>query len=371
MQEDNVKALIAGGGTGGHIYAGIAIAEEIKERWKGAKILFVGAKRGLESKILPSTGIDFELIDSLGIKGKNFKEMVRGIKQIPVSIMDSIKILRTFKPNFAVGVGGYSSGPTIVSAWILGIPSIILEQNLYPGTTNRILGGFAKFIAVNFRDSQRYFPKRKTICVGNPVRKNLLKISREEALKKWDLDINLFTLFVFGGSQGAKCFNDLMPAVCSLLEKAGKKIQIIHQTGESDFERVKKLYEERKLSNVVIKSFITDMGDAYSAADIVISRAGATTLSELCSCAKASLLIPFPYATNNHQEYNALYMQKEGASIMVREREATPERISQHIAELMEDRGRIRKMEENAKKLDRPNAAREIVELCRSLIGQR
>lgn len=370
MPRDSVRALIAGGGTGGHIYAGIAIAEEMQKRWENSQILFVGARRGMESKILPQCAIDFRLIDSQGIKGKRFSEMINGISRVPGSIYNTLKIISGFKPDVAVGVGGYSSGPTIVSSWILGVPSVILEQNLYPGVTNRILAGFARYVALNFSGSEKYFPRGKTFCSGNPVRKNLALRERNESLAKWNLNEELFTVLVFGGSQGARSINELMPSVCSFLRKEGEKFQIIHQTGEKDYEAVEKNYRNKGIESVVLP-FIRNMSDAYGAADFIISRAGATTLSEISACGKPSMLIPFPFATNNHQEHNALFMQNEGASVMMRENEATAEKVSGEIRKIMNSREILRKMSESARRLDKPGAALDIVMCCERLIGDR
>ncbi len=367
MPENKIRALIAGGGTGGHIFAGIAIAEEMQKRWKGAKVLFVGAKSGMESKILPQCGIDYRLIDSLGIKGKNISQMIKGMAKVPGSLFGALKIVRNFRPHVAVGVGGYSSGPAIVSAWMTGVPSVILEQNLYPGATNKILSGFARYVALNFKGSEKYFPSGKTFCCGNPVRKNLSLTGKETALEKWGLKSDLFTFLVFGGSQGARSLNELMPSAFSLLKKEGRKFQVIHQTGERDFDAVKKSYGDKGLE-VVIEPFLNNMSDAYGAADFVISRAGAATLSEICACGKPSMLIPFPFATNNHQEHNGRYMETEGAAVMMRESEASPEKIAAKIGVITHDREKMEEMSRNAMRLNKPNASRDIVTYCESLI---
>ena len=367
MPEKERRAVIAGGGTGGHIYAGLSIAEEMKKRWgDGTKILYVGAAGGLEAKILPSSGIEFKLIESMGIKGKKISSMLKGIMAIPQSLVQSSRILNSFKPHIAVGVGGYSSGPVILSAWLRGVPSLILEQNLYPGATNRILSVFAKKIAVNFRGSMEAFPAKKVFWSGNPVRDSVRKGSKEKAIKQWGLEEGKFTLLVFGGSQGARRINELVPEAAVLLKKRGCSFQLIHQTGERDFEKVREKYKNEGIAGFTAP-FILNMEDAYAAADMVVSRAGATTLSELQACRKASILIPFPYATNNHQEHNARSMEKEGAALMMRESEITGESLADAIENFISNRGKLELLSGKAGQLSKINAAEEIVKQCEML----
>ena len=352
-----MKVLIAGGGTGGHLYPGVALAEEVTTRQKGNEVLFVGTQRGIEARVVPDLGFPIEYIDVAGLKGTGLAKRVRGMAQVPIALMQSLRILRRFRPDFAVGVGGYASGPVILAAWMLGMPTAVLEQNTVPGVTNRILAKFVRAVYVMFEASKNYFPPHKVRPLGNPIRKQLLDNFLEERSEANDK----FTILVLGGSQGAHTLNLRMVEAAGLLSSIADEIRIVHQTGKNDVELVEKGYAELAVDTEV-SAFIDDMSAAYRCADLIVCRAGATTLAEVMVVKRASILVPYPYAADNHQELNGQSMVDAGASIMLVERELDGDRLATHIRELFHDRDRLLAMEQAAGLAGRPEAAREIVD---------
>jgi UDP-N-acetylglucosamine--N-acetylmuramyl-(pentapeptide) pyrophosphoryl-undecaprenol N-acetylglucosamine transferase len=357
-----LRVLIAGGGTGGHLYPGVALAEEITTRQKGNHVLFVGTQRGIEARVVPQLGYPIEYIDVVGLKGKGLGGLIKGMFQIPVAISQSFKILRTFKPEVAIGVGGYASGPLMIAAWLMRIPSAILEQNTVPGITNRVLSHFVNAVYVMFESSAEHFPKRKVHALGNPIRRQLL----DNFLRSKITDAR-FTILVLGGSQGAHALNLRMVEAAGHLKNIYEQIKIVHQTGDKDEELVRKGYADLGV-NAEVSAFINDMSNAYLRADLVVCRAGATTLAEVMVAKKASILIPYPHAADNHQELNARTMVDAGASRMLVERDLDGKRLADEILALFNDRELIAKMEQAASRTGRPEAAREIVDACVELI---
>jgi len=363
-----MRAIIAGGGTGGHIYPGIALADEIKKREATSQVLFVGTASGLETKIIPSHGMDLKLIEASGIKGKSFKDFLKSILKIPLGFFQAMKILLSFNPDIVVGVGGYASGPTVLCAALMLFPTIILEQNFYPGLTNRILSKVVKKVGINFESSEQFFRKNKVIVTGNPVRKDLLKGSKEEAMRLWDMRGDRFTLFVFGGSQGAGRINQCVVQALPMLEEFSEILQIIHQTGKADFDFVKESYRKSKI-RAYVTPYIQEMNHAYAIADLVLCRAGAITLSEIAACGKASILVPFPYAANNHQELNARAFVDCGGALMILDRELSGETLSQTVIGLMMNRDKINELSRNSSKFSKIDAASRIVDICEKLVS--
>lgn len=352
-----MKILIAGGGTGGHLYPGVALAEEITTRKAGNEVMFVGTKRGIEARVIPELGYPIEFIDVSGLKGTGIVRRVRALAQVPVALYQSMRIIRRFKPDAAVGVGGYASGPAIMAAWMLGLPTAVLEQNTVPGITNRILSRMVNAVYVMFDDSGRYFPRKKVHALGNPIRRQLLDNflrSRIEPSPK-------FNVLVLGGSQGAHALNLRMVEAAGHLSEIEDEIQIVHQTGKNDVELVERGYAEIGF-DAMVTPFIDDVSEAYRKADLVVCRAGATTLAEVMVAKKASILVPYPYAADNHQELNAQSMVDAGAAIMLVERELDGRRLAETVLDLFRDRERLSSMEQAASRAGRPEAAREIVD---------
>lgn len=362
-----MKMLIAGGGTGGHLFPGIALAEEITTRQKGNDVLFVGTERGLEATMVPKLGYELKLIRISGLNRQGLLRTIRGLLRLPMAFFQALKILRAFRPDVAVGVGGYASGPVVMVAALLGIPTAVLEQNAVPGITNRILSRFVDRVFTTFEYSEKFFPKRKVLGLGNPIRRQLLENflrSREPTAQ------GLFNVLVLGGSQGAHAVNLRMIEAASHLGEFDQSIHIVHQTGKRDHDLVQRGYIEIGLEAQVV-AFIDDMSSAYRRADLIVARAGATTISEIQVARKASILIPFPYAADNHQELNAQAMVDAGASIMMVERNLDGIQLAESIRELYLDRERISSMEAAASRAGRPEAAREIVDACCELIMEK
>jgi UDP-N-acetylglucosamine--N-acetylmuramyl-(pentapeptide) pyrophosphoryl-undecaprenol N-acetylglucosamine transferase len=362
-----MKVLIAGGGTGGHLFPGIALAEEITTRQMGNEVIFVGTARGLEATVVPKLGFELRLIEVSGLKRQGLMRTIRGLLRLPVAFFQALKILRDFKPDVAIGVGGYASGPVILVAALIGLPTAVLEQNTVPGITNRILSRFVNRVFTTFGLSENFFPKRKVMELGNPIRRQLLENflqSREPSASEG------FNVLVLGGSQGAHAVNLRMIEAASHLGELEQNIRIVHQTGERDHELVTRGYADIGFDATAI-AFIDDMSAAYRRADLIVARAGATTISEIQVAKKASVLIPFPYAADNHQELNAIAMVDAGASIMLVERNLDGPQLAETIRELYLDQEKLIAMETAAAKTGRPEAAREIVNACDELIKER
>lgn len=362
-----MRVLIAGGGTGGHLYPGVALAEEITTRQKGNHVLFVGTTRGIEARVVPDLGYPIQYIDVVGLKGKGALGLLRGLFQVPVAFMQSMKILREFKPEVAIGVGGYASGPMILAAWLSRIPTAILEQNTVPGITNRVLAKFVDAVYVMFDSSANRFPKRKVHALGNPIRRQLLDNFLRSKIESAD---QKFNVLVLGGSQGAHTVNLRMLEAAEHLKPHFGALRIVHQTGEKDLEMVGKRYAELGVDAQAL-AFIKDMSPVYQRADLVICRAGATTLAEVMVAKKASILIPYPYAADNHQQLNAQAMVDAGAAKMIVERELDGKKLADEILALSTDREQLKKMEQGASRAGRPEAAREIIDACFELIERR
>lgn len=365
-----MKIAIAGGGTGGHLFPGIAIAKELKRRLDSAEIMFIGTPEGIESRIVPREGFDIKFIRSEGVVGRSIFKMIKSIAKIPLSMKDSRAILKDFKPDVVLGVGGYCSGPVLLGAFLMGIPTIIHEQNTIPGLANKLLGKFVNIVAVTYFESMDFFPKDKTYLTGNPVRDEILKGDKERGCRVFSIDKELFTIFVFGGSSGASNINKALSESLVYLEDFKDKIQFLHQTGEKDFDYVREFYHARGFRGTVIP-FTFDMADAYAVADIVISRAGATTLAELTACGKAAILIPYPFASNNHQEINARKLWDLGAAYMLLNGDLNGKTLSALVRHLLEDPDAIGEMERISSSLGKPDATKKIFELVTGIVKKK
>ncbi len=356
VRGQKTRCIVAGGGTGGHLFPGIALAKELEERFPGSEIRFVVGRKRMESEILGRYGFRVTSIDVEGMKGRGWKKGVAVLAMLPKSLLQSIRIIKDFKPSFVIGVGGYSAGPFCLAARLMGIPTAIHEQNSYPGLTNRLLARVVDRILISFEESEPCFKHQKVILTGNPVRRELLSPPLDE--QKPDGD---FVVLVVGGSQGAKAVNEAFLKAYALLHKQGRKITVIHQTGSYDYQRVIEAYRAEGLETVVAP-FIKDMASAYHRADMVVSRAGATTLFELAALGKPSILIPYPHAANGHQETNARCLARHGGAEMVLQQDLTGEGLANILLKYMDDQEDLKKMGEAAKAFSRPNAARLIVD---------
>jgi len=357
-----VKVLIAGGGTGGHLFPGIALAEEVVTRHHKNEVVFVGTEKGLEARVVPQAGFPLEFIRAQGLKGKGLAQLLKGLLVLPLAFIESFRILQRHKPDVVVGVGGYASGPVVLAAWLMRIPTAVQEQNALPGLTNKLLGRIARKVFIAFDEARPFFPEDKVQLSGNPIRRKLMDNYLRSSVAH-----DRFTVLVFGGSLGAKGINQRMLAALDHLEDLKEQLHFVHQTGKADVEAVREGYRQKGFSADVVE-FIEDMSLAYARAELVVCRAGATTLAELTVCKKASILIPFPYATDNHQEVNARALVQAGAALMFREAELTGEGLAGAIRSLKEDPARRRQMEKKAGLLGRPEAAKELADVCVDLM---
>ncbi len=364
-----MKVIIAGGGTGGHLFPGIAVAERLRK--EGIKdILFIGTANGIEARVIPREGYRIEFIRSSGLVGKSILKTLQGLLNIFLSITDSIKIIRSCRPDAVIGVGGYASfAPVFVSSFF-GIPTVILEQNSIPGLTNRVLSRFASAVCITYHESFNFFPSRKTILTGNPIRARILEGSREGGMRLFGLSPQKYTVFIFGGSSGAKNINRAVMGSLPYLADLKEDLQFLHQTGDSDYEQVKEAYRKYSMSGTVAP-FIYQMPEAYAVADLIISRAGATTLAEITALGKAAILIPYPYAAQRHQEFNAKKLHDMGAAIMILEKELTGERLAREIKRLLKDESLRKDLEKNSRAFGRPDATGAVVDLIKTMVNKK
>lgn len=362
-----MRVIIAGGGTGGHLFPGLAIAEEFRNRDDSTEVIFVGTEYGIEARVVPREGYTIKFLRAEGLVGVSVVKKIKAIIKMGFSFVDSYKIIRTVRPDIVIGVGGYASGATVLTAYFMSIPTMILEQNSIPGLTNRTLGRFVKTVCIAYQESIAFFPKAKTFLTGNPVRKQILKGNIESAYRLFSLEKDLFTIFVFGGSLGAKSINMAVVSALNDLYDLKDKIQFLHQTGMADYENIRQAY--RKLGfRGTITPFIYQMGEAYAVADIVISRAGATTLAELTALGKPAILIPYPYAAGHHQELNARKLFEIGAARMILNSELKGESLAQNVRELYMNEKMRAEMQKNSRAIGRPEACVKVVDIAMSLI---
>jgi len=350
-----LKVIIAGGGTGGHLFPGIAIAEEFKRKTE-VKLIFVSVGNKLERETLSRLNFPLKTVRIEGIKGRNVRGVLLVLLKLPISFYDAWSILKEYLPDLVLGVGGYASFPVVMAARMMGIKTAIAEQNIEPGLTNRVLGKFVDKVFVNYGETRRWFPSAKVEVTGNPVRASFLAYRQRKNRKE-----GKFTVFIVGGSQGASAIN--RAALQALPHLVGKEIQFIHQTGEKDLSTVSQFYKFYGFE-AQVSAFIEDMALTYHKADLVICRAGATTLSELTVMGKASLLIPYPYAANDHQKKNAMKLSKEGAAFLLEEENLDGLSLAEHITRFYENRRLLEEMGKKASTLAITDAAERIVDAC-------
>jgi len=360
-----MRALIAAAGTGGHIYPGIAVAKEIMRRDPGSEVRFVGTTRGLENRLVPQAGFELSLIDSAGLKSVGTLARARGLAKLPRSFIAARQIIRDFRPDVVIGAGGYVSGPVLLTAALLRLPTIVMESNALPGWTNRTLARFVDKAAVSFEASLPFF-RGKGVVTGNPVRREFFEIPWRQ------LDESRFSVLVFGGSQGAHAINEAMAAALPHLEGQRERLRITHQTGEADFEKVRAAYVDAGWGErAEVRRYIDDMVASFAAADLVVCRAGATTTAELIAAGKAAIMIPFPLAADDHQRKNAEALEREGAAKMILQRDLTGLGLAKAIKDLVHLPDEVRKMGEASRNLARGDAAAAAVDLIWELVESR
>jgi UDP-N-acetylglucosamine--N-acetylmuramyl-(pentapeptide) pyrophosphoryl-undecaprenol N-acetylglucosamine transferase len=362
-----VKIIIAGGGTGGHLFPGIALAEEFIRRDSSAEVIFVGTEHGIEARIIPREGYQIRFLRAEGIVGKPLMHKVMGVIRMAFSFVDARNILAAVGPDIVIGVGGYASGALVLMANLRSLPTLIHEQNSVPGATNRILGRIVDRVCVTYQESMSVFPLAKTFLTGNPVRLKIMKGDRDAGCRLFCLDRDAFTVFIFGGSAGAKSINRTMVDALNHLGGLKDRIQFLHQTGDADLENIRDAYRKAGVRGTVAP-FIYQMAEAYAVADVVISRAGATTLAELTALGKPAVLVPYPHAAGRHQEFNAMKMKEMGAAQVVLDHEMSGEVLAGHIREMFEGAPVLKEMQRASRGLGRPDACSRIVDLALGLL---
>jgi UDP-N-acetylglucosamine--N-acetylmuramyl-(pentapeptide) pyrophosphoryl-undecaprenol N-acetylglucosamine transferase len=349
-----VKLLIAGGGTGGHVFPAIAIAREWLSRGKERDVVLVGTQRGLEMKLVPQAGLPLETLRVAGLKGKGGKTLVKNLAMLGPGLVDAVRVLRKHRPVAAFGVGGYAAGPMMLATWMNGVPNVIFEPNAEPGFTNRVLAKISTRIAAGYERSARALGA-KAVVTGCPIREEFLTIGSRIPEKP-------IRLLVTGGSQGALVINRTFVDAMDQLATRKSELAIVHQTGERDYNAVRTAYARREYAAEVVP-FLTNMAERFAWADMIVCRAGAITASEIAAAGRAAIFIPFGAATDSHQLRNAEEMVAAGAGRVIPEWQLTAERLSSEIFSLLDQPREIERMSAAARSLARPNAAREIVNL--------
>jgi UDP-N-acetylglucosamine--N-acetylmuramyl-(pentapeptide) pyrophosphoryl-undecaprenol N-acetylglucosamine transferase len=356
-----VKLLIAGGGTGGHVFPAVAIAREWLSRGAEREVVLVGTQRGIEMKLVPQAGLPLETIRVAGLKGKGGTTLVKNLAMLGTGLADAFGVLRRHRPTVAFGVGGYAAGPMLLATWLRGIPNVIFEPNAEPGFTNKVLARLAKRIATGYQVSAHTWGE-KAVVTGCPVRPEFFSIAARRPEKP-------FRLLITGGSQGALPINQAFMAAAELLAAKKTELQIVHQTGERDYNEVRAAYARHEFP-VEVSPFLTDMATRFAWADIIVCRAGAITAAEVAAAGRAAIFIPFGRATDSHQLRNAQEMVNGGAGRLIPEPELTRERLAREIFSLLDQPGDIEQLSTKARSLAHPYAAREIANLIEEAARQ-
>jgi UDP-N-acetylglucosamine--N-acetylmuramyl-(pentapeptide) pyrophosphoryl-undecaprenol N-acetylglucosamine transferase len=356
-----MKVLIAGGGTGGHIYPGIAVAEHLVRTRRGSEVVFVGGTRGLEAQVVPAAGFRLRTVLTRGLPRRAWWRWPVAVLTNLVGFLQALTVVAGEKPDVVLGTGGYVSGPVSLAAWILGKPLILQEQNSVPGRANRWLARLADEVHLSFVEARSYFGRRDHLKVsGNPIREHILSGDRATAYQEFGLQSGKPTVFVFGGSRGARRINEA--ALDAMRRLKGRvDVQFILQTGREDFDSVRAAVEREQLPARVLP-FLTRIHMAYAAADLVVCRSGAMTLAEIAAVGTPAILVPYPFAAHDHQVVNAANLVERGAAAMIPDRELSGERLAQEIAHWLSDRQGLSRMSANARKFARPDAAEKIVQ---------
>jgi UDP-N-acetylglucosamine--N-acetylmuramyl-(pentapeptide) pyrophosphoryl-undecaprenol N-acetylglucosamine transferase len=364
-----VRVLMVGGGTGGHIFPALVVAEELRARWAGGEagkpsyeIQFLGTGRGLEARLIPAAGFPLRTVSAAGLKGIGGWRRVRNLLVLPRSAIETGVALGRFRPDVVVGLGGYVAGPAMLEAALAGIPTLLIEPNAIPGFTNRVLGPMVRLAVVGFAETAGHYGV-KAVVTGHAVRREFYAVPPREHVPP-------FTVLILGGSQGSAAINDCVVRSLPLFLKWDEPPRFLHQTGEREYNGVRQAYQESGVPAEVV-TFIEDVSGAFARADLVISRAGANTVAELAAAGRAAVLIPFPGAADQHQLGNARALERAGGARIIEQRELTPERLVGEVRDLLGATSRLKEMESAARGLARPDAAARIADLVEGLCGKR
>ena len=349
--------MIAGGGTGGHIYPAIAIAQEFVRADPSRRVVFVGTTYGLEKTIVPKAGFPLEFISVGGLKGKGGLDLIKNLARLPFGFVQAWQIVGKHRPSVVLGVGGYSSGPVLLAAKLRGIPTAIHEQNAFPGLANRSVAKFVTAVAVAFPDAAPRLKRADAVVTGNPIRKEFFETTRQPSTG------NRQRLLIFGGSQGSRILNNAMTGALLFLARLKDRLDIVHQTGPNDVEQVRAAYKASAFPNARVVPYLDPIVNEIANADLVVSRAGAMTIGELAAAGRAAILVPFAAATNNHQELNARVVERAGGAVVITESQLTPERLAAAISDVLGNAQKSVQMGAAARSLAAPDATKNITEL--------
>ncbi|HEY6138998.1 MAG TPA: undecaprenyldiphospho-muramoylpentapeptide beta-N-acetylglucosaminyltransferase [Thermoanaerobaculia bacterium] len=372
--------MIAGGGTGGHIYPAIAIAQEFLARDAARRVVFVGTEYGLEKTIVPRAGFPLEFISVGGLKGKGPVDLVKNLARLPLGFVQAWKLIGKHRPSVVLGVGGYSSGPVLLAAWMRRVPTLIHESNAFPGLANRALARVVTTVAVAFAEAGPRMKRKDAVVTGNPIRREFFEagaphpalratLSPLRGARDGEAGVRGATrhLLIFGGSQGSHILNEAMTGALLFLARLKGRLEIVHQTGPRELEQVQSAYKDSAFDDARVVPYLDPIVDEIAAADLVVSRAGAMTIGELAAAGRAAILVPFAAATNNHQELNARVVERAGGAIVITEAQLSPERLGLAIAEVINDPDRAARMGAAARTLATPDATKKIVDLLESI----
>jgi UDP-N-acetylglucosamine--N-acetylmuramyl-(pentapeptide) pyrophosphoryl-undecaprenol N-acetylglucosamine transferase len=362
------RIVVAGGGTGGHLFSGIAVVEELRRRQPDLNVLFIGTERGIEARLLPQLGETVAFIPATPLMGRTLAVLAQSVVKLPKAVSRALTLLREHKPDLVLGLGGYASGPVLLAAKLMGIPTGLLEQNAYLGLANRMLAPFVGRAYLAHENASCYFKPGRALVCGNPVRRSFVEGARMAASDPSGLEARSCHILVLGGSQGAQVLNQVVPEALTRAGLAKRGIHILHQTGESMREAVEKRYQEHGITAEVVP-FIEDMARAYASAVLVIARAGATSLAEMCAIGRPAILIPYAHAAEDHQSKNAESLASVGAALVLREQGLTADYLALRVCDLLDDEGRRRTMAEAARRKGRPEAAAVIVDDLYAWLG--
>lgn len=362
-----MKIVVSGGGTGGHIYPALALIKEIQKHHSDVEFLYIGTERGLESSIVRREGIPFQSIHITGFKRKLSVENVKTVMRFMKGVSKSKELLRDFQADIVIGTGGYVCGPVVYAASKLGIPTIIHEQNSLPGLTNKFLARYVDKVAICFEEAKKYFPEHKVVLTGNPRASEVMGKSAEKGRHSLGIDASKPCVLIFGGSRGARPINEAVTEALPLFSM--RNYQVVYVTGDVHYDQVIAKVEEKSIgSNVTIKPFIHNMPEVLAAVDLVVSRAGATTIAEITALGLPSILIPSPYVTANHQEVNARSLSEHDAAVLLLEKDLSSEKLIQEIDHILLKNERLDKMKQAAKALGIPDAAERLFQEVKSLV---
>lgn len=365
------RVVIAGGGTGGHLFPGVAVAEELSRLSEDIEVSFVGTERGIESRVIPRLGYQLDLMDVQGLKGGGIGKL-KGALKLPVAGLEAMALVRRLKPSLVVSVGGYAAGPFTMCAAVMGVPTVLLEQNSVPGVTNRALGKVVKRAFLTYEESKNFFRGNSVEVVGNPLRRDLLDRASSFAYKP-PAPGEPLKIMVLGGSGGSLALNQQIPGALCDLGDAAKQLKVTHQVGKQSGEIAREVYEKREFAGEVeVVEFIEDMASAYEDTHLMICRAGATTIAEVLAFGLPAIYIPFPGAADDHQTSNALALTEQGAGVMVPQSDLTPDndRLGRLLQGLMQNPESLGNMATRARALGRPEAGEQIARECLALMKQ-